>query len=233
MHPMTQLDQLRRQMAEELTQIPQYRALKTMERFIAEMSAVYEATPEEAKHTEDEESNSRIAQAIESHLRGESGPSVVKNTAYLPCIGWLEQLRAQSAPGCARLFRHVVARDEGEVLHEDFLDRRIAQALIDIDRDAARQGGEIDLIDVGEVDFRFAVNQLERFIHDKTLRVQPAPVRVFLCAEKAELRRDIALQHAIQNDRDRDWLDVPDIELFLVCGDRRRLSLPPIGAAIG
>jgi hypothetical protein len=84
MHPMTQLDQLRRQMAEELTQIPQYRALKTMERFIMEMSAIYEAQAESADKLETEESNKKIAQAIENHLRGESGPSIVKNAAYLP-----------------------------------------------------------------------------------------------------------------------------------------------------
>jgi hypothetical protein len=84
MHPMSQLDQLRRQMAEELTQIPQYRALKSMERFIAELSAIYE-TPVEAVETgEGEDSNRKIGQAIESHLRGEAGPTIVKNAAYLP-----------------------------------------------------------------------------------------------------------------------------------------------------
>jgi hypothetical protein len=84
MHPMSQLDQLRRQMAEELTQIPQYRALKSMERFIAEISAIYEAPVEPVDAAEGEDSNKKIAQAIETHLRGESGPTIVKNAAYLP-----------------------------------------------------------------------------------------------------------------------------------------------------
>ncbi|WP_442754616.1 hypothetical protein ACNHKD_16730 [Methylocystis sp. JAN1] len=84
MHPMSQLDQLRRQMAEELTQIPQYRALKSMERFIAELSAIYETPIEPLEVSAGEDSNKKIAQAIESHLRGESGPAIVKNAAYLP-----------------------------------------------------------------------------------------------------------------------------------------------------
>jgi hypothetical protein len=84
MHPMTQLDQLRKQMAEELTQIPQYRALKTMERFVTEMAAIYETKVEPNEKAETEESNKKIAQAIENHLRGESGPAIVKNAAYLP-----------------------------------------------------------------------------------------------------------------------------------------------------
>lgn len=84
MHPMSQLDQLRRQMAEELAQIPQYRALKTMERFIAEMSSIYDTPAEPERERDAEESNKKIAQAIESHLRGDGGPTVVKNAAYLP-----------------------------------------------------------------------------------------------------------------------------------------------------
>jgi hypothetical protein len=84
MHPMSQLEQLRRQMAEELTQIPQYRALKSMERFIAELSAIYETPGEGGEADESEDSNRKIAQAIESHLRGEAGPTIVKNAAYLP-----------------------------------------------------------------------------------------------------------------------------------------------------
>lgn len=85
MNHLAQLDQLRRHMAEELTQIPQYRALKTMERFIAELSAIYETPVETAEEEEEaDNSNKKIAQAIENHLRGESGPSIVKNAAYLP-----------------------------------------------------------------------------------------------------------------------------------------------------
>jgi hypothetical protein len=51
MNPISQLDQLRRQMAEELTQIPQYRALKAMERLIADLSVIYESPSfPEAQH---------------------------------------------------------------------------------------------------------------------------------------------------------------------------------------
>lgn len=84
MHPMSQLDQLRRQMAEELTLIPQYRALKAMERFIAELSGIYDAREEAHPEPEGDESNRKIAQAIESHLRGDTHPTIVKNAAYLP-----------------------------------------------------------------------------------------------------------------------------------------------------
>jgi hypothetical protein len=42
MHTVAQLRQLREKLLEELLQIPQYRALKAMERFIGEMSAIYE-----------------------------------------------------------------------------------------------------------------------------------------------------------------------------------------------
>jgi hypothetical protein len=88
MNPISQLDQLRRQMAEELTQIPQYRALKAMERLIADLSVIYEAqsSPEPAPEQirEREEPKRKIAQAIENHLKGESNPAIVKNGSYLP-----------------------------------------------------------------------------------------------------------------------------------------------------
>jgi hypothetical protein len=86
MNPMTQLDQLRRQMAEELTQVPQYRALKATERFIADLSAIYEGPADFQSHqAKSDEPNRKIAQAIENHLKGEAGPaSIVKNGSYLP-----------------------------------------------------------------------------------------------------------------------------------------------------
>lgn len=83
MHPMTQLDQLRRQMVEELTQIPQYRALKTMERFIAEMASIYDTTAP-GLDSQSEDAGQKIAQAIESHIKGEVAPAIVKNAAYVP-----------------------------------------------------------------------------------------------------------------------------------------------------
>lgn len=42
MHPLNELKQLREQMIDRLTQIPEYQALKAMERFIAEMTSIYE-----------------------------------------------------------------------------------------------------------------------------------------------------------------------------------------------
>lgn len=85
MNPIPQLDQLRRQMAEELTHIPQYRALKALERFIADMSAIYEYAPDLAMTHDVDEPNRKIAQAIENHLKGESpAASIVKNASYLP-----------------------------------------------------------------------------------------------------------------------------------------------------
>jgi hypothetical protein len=85
MNPIPQLDQLRRQMAEELTHIPQYRGLKALERFIADMSAIYEHAPDLTMSNEVDEPNRKIAQAIENHLKGETGPaSIVKNASYLP-----------------------------------------------------------------------------------------------------------------------------------------------------
>jgi hypothetical protein len=42
MHPINELKQLREQMIEQLTQIPEYQALKAMERFIGELSTIYE-----------------------------------------------------------------------------------------------------------------------------------------------------------------------------------------------
>ena len=53
MHAIAQLKQLREQMLEERTQIPQYRALKAIERFIGEISTIYDGPPTlEAKEKE-------------------------------------------------------------------------------------------------------------------------------------------------------------------------------------
>ncbi len=82
MNLMTQLEHMRHQMIEELTQIPQYRALKTMERFMAELSTiyddVYEAPAAELANTE-----KKIAQAIDKHIRAES-PLIMKNAVHMP-----------------------------------------------------------------------------------------------------------------------------------------------------
>lgn len=83
MHAMTKLKQLREQMLDELTQIPQYRALKAMERFIAEMSTIYETAPE-IVDIDKNELQHKLAQAIENRARGDVGSSVVKKAAYGP-----------------------------------------------------------------------------------------------------------------------------------------------------
>lgn len=82
MNLMTQLEHMRHQMIEELTQIPQYRALKTMERFIAELSTIYEA-PYDAPAAEQASAEKKIAQAIDKHIRAES-PLIMKNAVHMP-----------------------------------------------------------------------------------------------------------------------------------------------------
>lgn len=89
MNPLLQLDQLRQQMAEELMNIPQYRALKAMESLIADLATIYEPPPvpepvPEPVVQERQEPNKRIAQAIENSLKRESNSSIVKNGSYLP-----------------------------------------------------------------------------------------------------------------------------------------------------
>ncbi len=44
MHKMSQFKLIREQMMEEVTQIPQYRALKAMERFMGEIAEIYGAS---------------------------------------------------------------------------------------------------------------------------------------------------------------------------------------------
>ncbi len=74
MQTMNQLKQLREQMIEELTQIPQYRALKAMERFMGEMAGIYEAQPfvPESDKTEFHE---KISQAIDNRIKRDQGPA--------------------------------------------------------------------------------------------------------------------------------------------------------------
>lgn len=89
MNPMLQLDQLRQQMADELMNIPQYRALKAMEGLIADLATIYEPQPlpqplHERVVQEREEPNRKIAQAIENHLKRDANSSIVKNGSYLP-----------------------------------------------------------------------------------------------------------------------------------------------------
>lgn len=89
MNPLLQLDTLRQQMMDELMNIPQYRALRALDRLIADLVEIYEppATPERPQEPavrEREEPSRKIAQAIENHLKRDASSSVVKNGSYLP-----------------------------------------------------------------------------------------------------------------------------------------------------
>lgn len=77
MNNLTKLEEMRHQMIEELTQIPQYRALKLMERFIGELSTIYEE-PRTTEAMEPASAEKKIAQSIDKHIRNES-PLIVKN----------------------------------------------------------------------------------------------------------------------------------------------------------
>ena len=57
MHKMSQFKLIREQMMEEVTQIPQYRALKAMERFMGEIAEIYGASSafSESDKSEDNE----------------------------------------------------------------------------------------------------------------------------------------------------------------------------------
>jgi hypothetical protein len=81
MNQLKQLDQIRRQMVEELTHIPQYRALKAMERLIADLSSIYENTPNISSR-EIETDERMLADTIENHKRSEPSPLIVKNAGY-------------------------------------------------------------------------------------------------------------------------------------------------------
>jgi hypothetical protein len=72
------------QMVAELTQIPQYQALKAMERCINEMSQIYEEAPESggAKRRDFQE---KLAHAVESRMRSDLTPAAPpKVTPYIP-----------------------------------------------------------------------------------------------------------------------------------------------------
>lgn len=85
MQPMAQLKQIREQMIEELTQIPQYRALKAMERFMAEVATIYDAPPF-LPETEKAEFHEKISQAIDNRAKRDAAAAVQpqKITPYIP-----------------------------------------------------------------------------------------------------------------------------------------------------
>lgn len=84
MQTIVQLRQMQDRMADELARNPQYRALKAMERFICEMSLIYEEQSEsnDAKRGDFQD---RLAQAVESRLKSDPGVApTARVTPYVP-----------------------------------------------------------------------------------------------------------------------------------------------------
>lgn len=91
MHPVDELKQLREQMVERLTRIPEYQALKAMERFIAEMSSIYEsgaaAPTEQTAAPTAASAQTALRQTptvIEGRAKGEAGAASPRVTPYIP-----------------------------------------------------------------------------------------------------------------------------------------------------
>jgi hypothetical protein len=83
MHAVAQLKQLREQMLEELTLIPQYRALKAMERFIGEISGIYETSP--VSEPKEKESKAPHSPNATTKPAAEAGaPPSARVAPYLP-----------------------------------------------------------------------------------------------------------------------------------------------------
>ncbi len=83
MQKMSQLKQIREQMMEELTQIPQYRALKAIDRLMGEIAEIYSPTQilSGANAAEDQEKNSST---LDSRARDGGAVSLQKITPYIP-----------------------------------------------------------------------------------------------------------------------------------------------------
>lgn len=81
MHPVSELKQLREQMVEQLTQIPEYQALKAMERFIGELSSIYDSGP--VTHGEPKAQKQAPA-AIENRPKNEAVSASPRVTPYIP-----------------------------------------------------------------------------------------------------------------------------------------------------
>lgn len=85
MHPVNELKQLREQMVEQLTRIPEYQALKAMERFIGELSNIYES-PAPAVVQGDQEVEKPAAPAVveSSRVKKEVVSASPRVTPYIP-----------------------------------------------------------------------------------------------------------------------------------------------------
>jgi DNA transposition AAA+ family ATPase len=82
MNTLAQLKQIHDQMTAELARVPQYRALKAMERFMAELSQFYEGQSEASEKGRDFQD--KISLAIENRLKAERALSESKVTPYIP-----------------------------------------------------------------------------------------------------------------------------------------------------
>ncbi len=88
MHPINELKQLREQMIEHLTQIPEYQALKAMERFISELSTIYESSTGASAAggaAQSEPSAPKPASVVvENRPKNEVVPASPRITPYIP-----------------------------------------------------------------------------------------------------------------------------------------------------
>lgn len=81
MQPINELKQLREQMAEQLTQIPEYQALKALERFIGELTSIYEGGAALGNAAPPAKSAPVVVDAGRKKDGGASSPRV---TPYIP-----------------------------------------------------------------------------------------------------------------------------------------------------
>ncbi|HEY8065704.1 MAG TPA: hypothetical protein VIF40_13425 [Methylosinus sp.] len=82
MHPINELKQLREQMIEQLTQIPEYQALKAMERFIGELSSIYESPNAPAMN--DGPLHKPTVASLDSRHKNDMPSSSPRVTPYIP-----------------------------------------------------------------------------------------------------------------------------------------------------
>jgi hypothetical protein len=81
MHPINELKQLREQMIEQLTQIPEYQALKAMERFIGELSSIYDGANGQASESP---AHKPTVAALDNRHKSDIGASSPRVTPYIP-----------------------------------------------------------------------------------------------------------------------------------------------------
>jgi hypothetical protein len=82
MNILSQLKELREQMLEELTQFPQYRAVKAMDQLIVELSNIDSAT----QKSDSEDMRKQISAAVERRIPSAVAASSPKVTPYVPRI---------------------------------------------------------------------------------------------------------------------------------------------------